>query len=281
MHEFTSRRVDIGDSTLEVLEAGEGDPTFVCTHPYADTTGPHPAGGLSDAFADAGRTFYLVPRGTGRSDPEQDPEKLGMHQTVDDLDAVRRALGVERWVVGGASTGGMTAVEYALRYPDSTSGLVSVGGASSWKFVEDPDCIYNPEHPEAWREEQARNALDGSEEAGRQWIRTVLELSLHRKELLDQLVDGFQISGPRLARIREELIGRWDREDDLVSVRVPALVACGRYDTQCPLAASLLMAERLPNATLVVFEESNHFPYAEEPTAFRQAVAELAARVEA
>ena len=280
MHEFVSRRVDVGETVLEVLEAGEGPPVFACTHPYLDTTGPRPAGGLSEALAGAGRTVYLVPRGTGNSDPETRSEKLGMHQTVDDLEAARRALGVERWVVAGTSTGGMTAIEYTLRYPGSVSGLVAIGAAASWRFLEDPDCIYNPAHPEAWREEEARSRLDGSEEAGKRWIRTVLELSLQRKELVDVLAGRTSnISAPRLARIREELIGSWDREQEISSIGVPTLVACGRYDSQCPIRSSLLMAERIPDATLVVFEGSNHFPYEEEPEAFRQAILEFAEKV--
>jgi proline iminopeptidase len=280
MHEFESRRVALGETTVEVLEAGAGAATFVCTHPYLDTTGPHPAGALTDALADAGRTFYLVPRGTGGSDPEDDPAKLGVMQTVEDLDAVRTALGIESWVVCGASTGGMTAVEYACRYPAATRGFVSVGGAASWKFLEDPACIYNPAHPEAWREEEARLALDGSEDANRRWIMTVLELSLERTDLLERMAARSTISGPRLERVREELIGRWDREDDLTGLEMPALIACGRHDTQCPIAASLLMAERLPAARLAIFEHSNHFPYEEEPDAFRRAVLDFAATVE-
>jgi proline iminopeptidase len=274
---FRSSLVDIGDATLEVLEAGEGPITFACTHPYANASGAHPGGALSDALAAAGRTLYVAPRATGRSSPEARPECLGMHQTVDDLEAVRRALGIERWVVAGTSTGGMTALEYGLRYPEASAGLVCIGGAASWRFLEDPACIYNPEHPQAWREEQAREALDGSAEASRAWLRTVIDLSLQRKELLDRLVERADISGPRLAAIRDELIGVWDRSDDLAGIAVPVLVGVGRHDTQCPIAASELIAARVPDATLVVFERSGHFPFEEEPERFREAVLAYAA----
>src|SRR5205085_2512781 len=135
-----------------------------------------------------------------------------------------RALGVERWVMSGVSTGGMTTVEYGLRYPASVAGLIVCGGSASWHFLEDPACIYNPAHPDAWREEQAREALDGSREANERWLRTVLELSLHRKELLETAVALNDISPPRLDRIREELIGVWDREADLGSIEAPTLV---------------------------------------------------------
>src|SRR4051794_987277 len=232
MHDFASRRVELGDTTLEVLAAGTGTLTFVCTHPYLDANGPHPGGVLTDALADAGRTLYLVPRGTGGSDPERDPTKLGLMQIVEDLEWLRGKLGIEPWIVCGTSPGGMTAIEYAARYPGATRGLVSVGGAASWRFLEDPACIYNPANPQAWREEEARQALDGSEEANRRWISTVLELSLERKELLGHMVERANISGPRLERVREELIGAWDREQELSDLALPALIACGRHDTQ-------------------------------------------------
>ena len=280
MPDFESRRVDLGDTTLEVLEAGSGSLTFVCTHPYLDATGPRPGGAFTEALARAGRTLYLVPRGTGRSDPESDPARLGVMQTVADLDTLRRFLGVDSWVVCGASTGGMTAVEYAVRHPAATRAIVSVGGAASWRFLEDPACIYNPAHPEAWREEAARSALDGSDEADARWIRTVLDLSLERKELVDRLARATSISAARLERVREELVGRWDREGELAGLAMPALIACGRNDTQCPVSASVLMADRLPQGRLVIFERSNHFPFEEEPEAFRQATLEFAATLE-
>jgi len=81
-------------------------------------------------------------------------------------------------------------------------------------------------------------------------------------------------------RTEEELIGRWDREEDLSEVTMPALIACGRHDTQCPIAASLLMAERIPRARLVVFDDSNHFPFEEEPEAFHRAIFDFAATLE-
>src|SRR5215472_16340399 len=51
-----------------------------------------------------------------------------------DADALRRALGFERWAVLGHSFGGHVALEYALRYPASLSHLVllDTGGDSHW-----------------------------------------------------------------------------------------------------------------------------------------------------
>ncbi len=51
-----------------------------------------------------------------------------------DADALRAALGFERWAVVGHSFGGNVALEYALRYPNSVSRLVllDTGGDSRW-----------------------------------------------------------------------------------------------------------------------------------------------------
>jgi hypothetical protein len=65
-----------------------------------------------------------------------------------------------------------------------------------------------------------------------------------------------------------ELLER-NREADLGRIR----------DTQCSIAASELMAARIPDASLAIFEDSNHFPYEEEPDAFREAIRRFATRL--
>ena len=54
-------------------------------------------------------------------------------------------------------------------------------------------------------------------------------------------------------------------EDRLGEVTHPVLVLAGRHDRTCAVAASRDMAQRLPNAELVVFENSAHMTFAEEP----------------
>ena len=51
-----------------------------------------------------------------------------------DADALREALGFERWAVLGHSFGGHVALEYALRYPDGVSHLVllDTGAEGRW-----------------------------------------------------------------------------------------------------------------------------------------------------
>lgn len=272
---FSSRLVEIPGATIEIWEAGSGPLTSVYQHAYMDPVGPFPGGGFGEALVGPGRTIVVVPRGAGRSSDSPNPRLLTMSQLADDMEAVRRRLGVEQWVVAGWSTGGMAALIYGLRYPEATQALVLSGTAPSYRFFEDPDCLYNPLNPVAWREEEARNALDGSHAASKRWIRTVLSLSLHDKSVLDDLVEHSDIVPERLMAVRDEVLADppWNVEAELGSIRCPTLLLCGRHDTQCPLRWSELIHERVAGSELVVFEDSNHFPFEEEPERFRHTVA--------
>jgi proline iminopeptidase len=78
-----------------------------------------------DAIAPRGmRAWFPEPRGVGRSDGG--PHDL--EQAVADLEAVRRAVGVESWIVLGHSWGSDLAVRYALDHPDRIRAVVGIAG---------------------------------------------------------------------------------------------------------------------------------------------------------
>lgn len=105
---------------LHVGVVGDGDPVVVlsggpgCVHYLED-----------DALAPRGmRAYHPEPRGVGRSGggPHE------MARAVADLEAVRRQVGVDRWVVLGHSWGSDLAVRYALEHPDVVTRVVGVAG---------------------------------------------------------------------------------------------------------------------------------------------------------
>jgi proline iminopeptidase/L-proline amide hydrolase len=60
---------------------------------------------------------------SGRSDQPNDPKNWRVARFVDELDAIRRSLGVARWHVVGHSWGGTVALEYGARRPRALAGL--------------------------------------------------------------------------------------------------------------------------------------------------------------
>jgi pimeloyl-ACP methyl ester carboxylesterase len=65
-----------------------------------------------------------------------------------------------------------------------------------------------------------------------------------------------------------------DYRDVLPQVTVPALVITGRDEKLVPIAAEEWVTEQMPNARLVVLEESGHSPFIEEPEAFNATLAD-------
>lgn len=61
---------------------------------------------------------------SGRSDAPRDPANWRVPRFVDELEAIRSALGIARWHVGGGSWGGTLAIEYGARRPAALASLV-------------------------------------------------------------------------------------------------------------------------------------------------------------
>ena len=61
---------------------------------------------------------------SGASDRPADPANWTVERFTDEVDAIRRALGIARWHVAGHSWGGTIALEYGARQPDALAGLV-------------------------------------------------------------------------------------------------------------------------------------------------------------
>jgi proline iminopeptidase/L-proline amide hydrolase len=76
------------------------------------------------ALADERAVILYDQLDSGRSDHPNNPANWTVERFTDEVDAVRRALGVRRWHVLGASWGGTVALEYGARRSSELAGLV-------------------------------------------------------------------------------------------------------------------------------------------------------------
>ena len=148
---------------LVVLSGGPG-----CVHYLAD-----------DSIAPRGlRAWYPEPRGVGRSDGAAHT----MLEAVADLEAVRRSIKVESWIVLGHSWGSDLAVFYALQHPRAVSGVIGIAGTGvqkdrTWSEVYHAERDKEPDIPIAW-DSEVHAALSSSY---LEWI--------HEPQLLRRLAD--------------------------------------------------------------------------------------------
>lgn len=124
---FRTRQLPVGDGhSLYVEECGRADGApLVFLH-------GGPGSGCSPAhrrFFDPSRFRAVLfdQRGCGRSTP-----LAGLHDNttahlVADIERIREALGIQRWIVFGGSWGSLLALAYALSAPERIAGLVLRG----------------------------------------------------------------------------------------------------------------------------------------------------------
>ena len=119
--DLVSLKINTGDCQLHVEVEGKGTPIVLInggpggTHHYF-----HP---WFSRLRSSNKVIYYDQRGTGQSDYIPG-EGYSFKQAIDDLEALRVALGIDSWVVFGYSYGGGLAQFYALKHPENVKGLV-------------------------------------------------------------------------------------------------------------------------------------------------------------
>ena len=129
------------------------------------------------------RIIGLQQRGAGlstphASSPEHRRELTTTPRLLDDIDALRHHLGIEKWLVSGVSWGSTLALHHALRSPEAVAGLVLVAVTTTspqeidW-ITEGVQILY----PEAWdRLASTVEALSGWRRGSGRLIDAVAEI---------------------------------------------------------------------------------------------------------
>jgi proline-specific peptidase len=230
--------------------------------------------------------------GCGRADRPDDTSLWTVDRSVTEVDQVRAALGLDRCHLLGQSWGGWLAIDYMARGPAGVAGLVLAStSASIAQFVAGArrliDALPEP-HRTALQELGARGEYDHPDyRAAEQefYRRHLCRMDPWPEALVrssDQM-EGNQVYATMNGPTEFDVIGRlrtWDRTPDLGRIDVPTLITCGRYDEITP-ACSETIAKGIPDARVVVFEESAHVAHLEEAEAYAGTVEEFLQSVEA
>ena len=221
-------------------------------------------------------------RGGGRS--SGDPTELTFDLLADDLEAIRSALGVERVAVLGHSILGVHAIEYSRRCPRSVLGVVAVGtpprGDMAWLAAQGAEFFdrdASDDRKQVLRENLS--ALPPEPSLGRVVAaQTPMRFFDSRLDLTSLFAEAdWKPALP--GHVMGELTRGWDVTTNTQLARTPLLLVHGRYDYTVPYTLWSGVAEKLPTATLRLFERSGHHPFVEEPEAFTLALADWMGRL--
>lgn len=267
------RRLGAGDATpLLLLHGGPG-----AGHDYLE-----PLQALS-----ATRPVILYDQlGCGKSDQPDDPSLWTLERFVEEVGEVREQLGLASVHLLGQSWGGWLAIEYMLSQPLGIQRLILASTSASIPQFSDETRRLRKQLPEEVQEVLARYEAAGDfhhpeyEEAVElfyqryvcrleEWPDCVLRTGAN----LENNPVYETINGPNefttIGNLRD-----WDRTSRLAEIQVPTLITVGRYDELTPACAETLRAG-IPDARLVIFEESAHLAHVEESERYLGVVADF------
>jgi proline iminopeptidase len=220
--------------------------------------------------------YYYDQLGSAFSDQPDEDALWELDRSVDEVEQVRQALGLERdsFVLYGHSWGGILAIEYALAHPDSLKGLVISNMMSDVPAYN----AYAQDVLKPAMDQDALREIEALESAGdienplymellnaHHYVHHVLRMPLEDwpnpvQRAFAAINPAIYVSmqGPSELGISQDAeLAQWSRFDDLASIEVPALVIGARHDTMDP-AHMQEMAKRLPLGQYLHCPEGSH-----------------------
>jgi proline iminopeptidase len=269
-HKVVTYSYGSGEEVLFLLNGGPGLPCDYLRDPLV-------------ALAEAGyRVVTYDQLGTGQSDQPTDPSLWTIERYRDEVEQVRKGLGIARMHLLGHSWGGWLAIEYALKYPQALKSLVlSNTSADMPHMISELDrlrCNLGAETQAMMLAHEAEGSYDHPE-----YKAAITLLSYRHVYRLRQLPASMRASidnenhaiylamqGPNEFHFTGNLRD-WNRVPDLPKIRTPALVLVGLHDELTP-ACAMRIHRNLPNSEIRVFRNSSHMAMYEEPKAYLDTV---------
>ena len=262
-HRVWTKRTGNNPATkMLLLHGGPG-----ATHEYLLAFDSHlPAAGVE--------FYYYDQLGSGWSDQPDDPSLWTIERFVDEVEQVRRALGLtsENFVLYGQSWGGVLAIEYALAHQEHIKALVISNMMASIPAYNAyaRDVLIPAQDQDTIAEVKALEAAGDTDNPRydellmrEHYVKHVLRLPV--EEWPEPVVRSFSrinksiyvpLQGPSELGA-SGLLSDWDRVADLERIQVPTLVIGAAHDTMDP-AHLRDMADRLPQGSYLHCPDGSH-----------------------
>jgi proline iminopeptidase len=270
-YEVWAKQIGTGAIPMLTLHGGPGFPHFYleCLEDFVPR--------------DRVRFWYYDQLGCGFSDRPDDPSLWTVERYRGEVEQVRAALGLERFVLYGQSWGAMLAIEYALAHPERLSGLVLSNMTASIpsyvKYVTELRDRLPPDAVATMKAFEARGEYEAPE------YQDILMKQLYAQHLcrLDpwpepvvrslanmnaQIYNTMQ--GPSEFVVNGNFAG-WDRWADLPRISAPTLLLVGRYDTMS-VDDIQKMGSLIPGSRVVVCENGSHLSMYDDQKAYFEAL---------
>ena len=239
------------------------------------------------------RLIFIDERGSGKSEKLVDSTKYTVENMVEDVEAVREALGLGKMSLLGHSYGGVLAQAYALKYQKNLTHLILCSTFPSTSQMNGVfDKIKEKMSPELRERinkmekeglfghglpyEQGRYTKDYMIAAWGEGYFPYL-YQKHPEPDYDPTNGGFawtlyrEMWGSNGEYVIDGNLKSVEYVDQLHTIKVPTLINCGDHD-ECAPSLSEEMHEKIPGSKLVIFPQSGHMTFVDQPDMFIKTV---------
>jgi proline iminopeptidase len=241
------------------------------------------------------RLIFIDERGSGRSEKLENTGQYTVENMVEDVETVRKTLGLGKISLLGHSYGGVLAQAYAFKYQQNLTHLILGGTFYSTmemnKVLESERQAMPPEELKKLNDFE-KAGLFGK---GKPWERGRYPdeyaklawgdgyfpfLYQHRPDANYDPAAGNTSTAWDLYRemwgshgefIIDGNLKSVEYADKLPGIKVPTLLICGDHDESNP-SLSRFMHEKIAGSTLVVLPESGHMAFVDQPNLYIKAV---------
>ncbi len=281
MSDWTEHRFRVPDLEMAFYVRGSGEPVVFLSGGPGDSSRylRDVAMPLCDQFT----CVLLDQRGTGASRLEvQNPVTLHVERFVEDLEALRVHLGLERLALIGHSWGANLALIYAARHAKCASSVAliapgpinaamsAVAGENSLRGFTQADLEARAEFRARRKAASQANDLEQLralhlESVARFWSRN----AIHNEAIRARFVTAFDASefNPRVHALAYDSVP-WDALEPTYSgVTARTLIVYGFQDFE-PITQAFRLRDLIPQARLEFLNACGHIPWLEQPKAF-------------
>jgi proline-specific peptidase len=236
------------------------------------------------------RVIFYDQLGCGNSDQPDNPSLWTVPLFVEEVSAVRAALGLDRLHVLGQSWGGMLAMEYALTQPVGVASLtIASSPASMIQWVAEANRLREglpADVQVTLQRHEAAGTTDSSE-----YQSAMMDFYRRHVIRVDPMPDAVARTFAKLERNAQvyqtmngpsefHVVGNlknWDIAARLSEIEAPTLVTSGRHDEATPLIAGTVH-RGIRGSEWVIFENSSHMAHVEEADRYMAVLDEFLCR---
>jgi 3-oxoadipate enol-lactonase len=266
------RRVDVGDVSLEVAEAGEGGRPVLLVHGFTANSG-EVAGVMPTLAARGWHAAAPDLRGHGRSDHPTGAEAYSFEILAADVLALADSLGWHRFALVGHSMGGAVAQLIALDRPERLTGLV----LASTFHGPVPGITMELVELGRWVVREAGMSGLADALAARRAENPASTAAFERMQearpgYAEESRQRLEATSPEMwMALAPRFVAQPDRLERLASLDVPTAVIVGERDSTM-YDDCVRLARTIPGAELTVVPGAGHVPQVEQPEAWEAAI---------